>query len=125
MAVTKGEEGPHGCTADTLPSLTVPHCDSGITTATINKRLGTLAADFPEATVDLCYTDKSIELTFKAQGEKSYHVDEAYGNNDPIWEYTVLEAFIALGGHDPTEYLEFEVAPNNVIWTGKCFHDVF
>jgi len=111
---TLGSEDTHGCMAHTLPSLTVPHCDAGTATVTINKRLGTLAADFPEATVHSCYTDKSLELTFMAQGEKSYLVDDSYANNDPIWEWTVLEAFIAIGDHDPTEYLEFEVAPNNV-----------
>jgi hypothetical protein len=108
----------HGCSKETLPSLVVPHCNNGRGSVTINKRLGTLAADFPEAVVELCFTDKTLELIFQAQSEKSYLVDDTYVNNDPLWEKTVMEAFIATGDHDPTGYLEFEVAPNNNLWTG-------
>ena len=75
----------HGCIEDELPSMSVPDCDDGFSIATINKRLGSLAQDFPEATVILCYTDKSLELTFKATGETSYLVNETMVNNDEIW----------------------------------------
>jgi hypothetical protein len=68
--------------------------------------------------VDICYTDTTIELTFEATEEASYLVNDTFANNDPLWMWTVMEAFIAIGDHDPTEYLEFEVAPNNKIWTG-------
>ena len=108
----------HGCIEDELPSMSVPDCDDGFSIATINKRLGSLAQDFPEATVILCYTDKSLELTFKATGETSYLVNETMVNNDEIWRWTVMEAFIGVGEHAPTRYLEFEVAPNNVTWIG-------
>eukprot|EP00571_Detonula_confervacea_P004042 CAMPEP_0172328100 /NCGR_PEP_ID=MMETSP1058-20130122/60175_1 /TAXON_ID=83371 /ORGANISM="Detonula confervacea, Strain CCMP 353" /LENGTH=348 /DNA_ID=CAMNT_0013045199 /DNA_START=123 /DNA_END=1170 /DNA_ORIENTATION=+ len=117
-AATIANANEHGCVEDTLPQLNVPHCDNGHATATIDKRLGTLEADFPQAYVGLCYTDTTLELIFEAQKETSYLVNDTFVNNDPIWMKTVMEAFIATGDHDPTEYLEFEVAPNNVIWTG-------
>eukprot|EP00804_Cyclotella_cryptica_P021355 CCRYP_001596-RA/>CCRYP_001596-RA protein AED:0.10 eAED:0.10 QI:1299/1/1/1/0.55/0.6/10/474/1295 len=107
-----------GCSFDALPLLIVPNCITGQGSATINRRLGSLAADFPEASVRLCFTDKTLELTFEAKEETSYLVNDTFANNDPLWMWTVMEAFIALGDNDPTEYLEFEVAPNNRIWTG-------
>lgn len=114
------ETNGHGCTDATLPRLDVPHCSSGTSgVATINRRLVTLKDDFPESTVELCYTDISLELKFQAQDEISFLVNETYVNNDSIWMWTVMEAFIATGDHDPTEYLEFEVAPNNVIYTAR------
>ncbi|KAL7524871.1 hypothetical protein ACHAXR_000753, partial [Thalassiosira sp. AJA248-18] len=118
MATGAAANDGHGCTESNLPSLEVPRCDNGSEIATINRRLGTLAADFPEGTVELCYTDKTLEMTFKATGEASYHVDEDMANNDPIWMYTVMEAFIGAGDNDPTKYLEFEVSPTNQLWTG-------
>lgn len=119
IIATTAAEGSNGCSPDTLPTLEVPHCIDGSTQALINKRLGTLASDFPTATVDLCYTDTSLEMIFTANSETSYLVNETFVNNDPIWMWTVMEAFIATGDEDPTHYLEFEVAPNNVTWTGK------
>lgn len=115
-AAAKVETDRHGC-AEPLPRLDVPHCSSGTSgVATINRRLVTFTA-FPEALVQLCYTDRSLELTFQAREERSYLVNDTYVNNDPIWEWTVMEAFIATGEQDPTHYLEFEVAPNNVLYT--------
>lgn len=108
----------HGCIEDDLPSMTVPNCNDGFSMAAINKRLGSLAQDFPEASVILCYTEKSLELIFKATGETSYLVNETMVNNDEIWRWTVMEAFIGVREHAPTRYLEFEVAPNNVTWIG-------
>ncbi|KAL7506654.1 hypothetical protein ACHAWX_000666, partial [Stephanocyclus meneghinianus] len=110
--------GSNGCTQDTLPHLRVPHCRHGHEIATINKRLGTLEPDFPEATVEVCFTDITIELAFEAHEESSFLVNNTHVNNDPLWMWTVMEAFIAVGDHDPTEYLEFEIAPSNRIWTG-------
>ena len=108
-----------------VPSLIIQRCDdenddnAPKARAVINKRLGSLADDFPRATVDICYTDTTIRLVFTAYDEVSYHMNESYQNNDPIFDYTVMEAFVAAGGwYDPTSYLEFEVAPNNVTWTG-------
>ena len=58
----KVETDKHGC-AEPLPRLDVPHCSSETSdTATINRRLVTFTA-FPEALVQLCYTDSSLELT--------------------------------------------------------------
>ena len=108
----------HGCLSNALPELSVPRCSIGVATATIDKRLGTLEPDFPKATVSVCFTDEYLELIFKATQEKTYLVNETFARNDPIWKWTVMEAFIALGNGDPTHYLEFEVAPNNVLWTG-------
>mmetsp|Transcript_25974 Transcript_25974/g.58264 ORF Transcript_25974/g.58264 Transcript_25974/m.58264 type:complete len:1141 (+) Transcript_25974:342-3764(+) len=117
--VAKDTKAPdHGCISDSLPELSVPHCNRGVATATIDKRLGTLEPNFPRATVDVCFTHESLELVFKAFQEKTYLINETFVNNDPIWKWTVMEAFIGPGDSDPTQYFEFEVAPNNVLWTG-------
>lgn len=97
--------------ADTLPELTVPNCIDGSAIATINKRLGTLESNFPEAIVEVCYTDKTIELACEAKHEISNLVNVTQVNNDPLWLWTVTEAFTATDTHNPTKHLEFEVAP--------------
>ena len=117
-AAARPAAGPHGCDPASLPSLEVPRCGVGRASAAVDRRLGTLAADFPRTTVELCYTDEALELRFLALDETSYLVNNTLVNNDPLWMWTVMEAFIATGRHDPTAYLEFEVAPNNRIWTG-------
>jgi hypothetical protein len=74
----------------------VPNCLDGSTIATINKQLGTLEADFPKATVGLSYTKTTLELVFYAKDETFYLVNEAFVNDDPLWMWTVMEAFIAI-----------------------------
>ncbi|KAL7525008.1 hypothetical protein ACHAXR_000818 [Thalassiosira sp. AJA248-18] len=59
---------------------------------------------------------------FKTQEEVSY-LNETMSNNDPIWMYTVVEAFIGTGDNEPTKYLEFEVSPTNQLWTGRIQHN--
>ena len=121
-AAAKVDTDGHGCTEATLPRLEVPHCRRGIHgVVRIHRRLVTLHEDFPATRVQLCYTDRALKLTFQAREERSYRVHATYGNNDPSWEWTVLEAFIATGEPDPTHYLELEVAPNNVLSIPRGF----
>jgi hypothetical protein len=100
---------------ENLPHLDVPACPAKATTA-YDKSVPDLA-DFPPTQVDICWTNSHFEIDFTAHAETSFFVNSSYANNDPIWQYTVMETFIATGAEDPTKYLEFEVAPNNVTWT--------
>lgn len=114
-----------------VPSLSVGRCndkavyaaadantDATTATAVIDHFTGTMAPGFPKATVNVCYTTSTLDLHFVANEEYTYYMNDEYTHhNDPIYEYTVMEAFVAVGPHNPTSYLEFEVNPHNVTWT--------
>ncbi|OQR98271.1 hypothetical protein ACHHYP_08921 [Achlya hypogyna] len=101
--------GPLGCLP--LPRLDVFRCPTWsfvtIGETVINR------APYPDTTVGLCFTDTTIELSFVATQQNATFVNTNYGHNDNIWEYNVMETFLALGASDPTEYFEFEVSPTN------------
>ncbi|KAK4495038.1 hypothetical protein PRZ48_013365 [Zasmidium cellare] len=103
-----------------VPYLEVPACpDKG--TITYNQSVPD-KTDFPKTQVDLCYGDKSISITFTAYEETNFYYNSSYTTNDPIYEYEVMETFIARGTNDPQTYLEFEVAPNNVTFQAFIFN---
>ncbi|KAI6316483.1 hypothetical protein MCOR30_009297 [Pyricularia oryzae] len=77
---------------------------------------------FPRTHTTMCYDKTSIHLNFTALDEKNFHFNASQGNNDPIWQYSVMEAFIALGEDDPATYLEFEVNPNNVTFQAIIYN---
>ena len=103
-----------------LPSLDVPACPL---TGTIryNKSVPD-KQEFPLTQVDLCYTDTSIDITFTAYNETNFYFNESQKTNDPIWQYEVMEAFIARATDDPQTYLEFEVNPNNVTFQAFIYN---
>jgi hypothetical protein len=98
--------------APSVPQLEVPACPS-YATIRYNRTVPDLA-DFPQTKVNICYSAQNIEIKFVAYNETNFCYNETYGNNDNIWEYEVMETFIAKGTEDPATYFEFEVAPNNV-----------
>ncbi|KAK5996438.1 Extracellular protein [Cladobotryum mycophilum] len=103
-----------------VPSLNVPRCPR-VGTITYNKSVPNLT-DFPLTQVDLCYSDKDIEITFTAYNETNFYFNSSQGTNGDIWEYEVMEAFIYQGTDDPQTYLEFEVNPNNVTYQAFVYN---
>ncbi|KAK4608828.1 Extracellular protein [Fulvia fulva] len=99
-------------TALAVPSLDVHACPSKCN-ITYDKSVPDLK-DFPRTQVDLCYDDNFLNIDFTAYNETNFYYNESLTTNGPIFNYEVQETFIALGTDDPTSYLEFEVAPNNV-----------
>ncbi|KAK8044851.1 hypothetical protein PG993_004875 [Apiospora rasikravindrae] len=102
------------------PSLQVPACPQ-LGVASFKKTVPD-QKDFPPTEVALCYGDDSIDLAFTAHNETNFYYDPSQGTNEAIWEYEVMETFIALGDKDPQTYLEFEVNPNNVTFQAFIYN---
>ena len=75
-------------------------------------------ADYPTA-VSLMADEQFLHVKFAC--EKDEFVLENYltGHNEPLYNQEVFELFIAAGEADPSQYLEFEINPNDAIWVGK------
>lgn len=105
-----------------VPSIGVPSCPDR---ATITYGKGHSVPNhgpFPYTQVDLCYNATHIQLILTAHAETSFFYNASYHNNDPIYKYEVQETFIARATNDPSTYLEFEVAPNNVTFEAFIFN---
>lgn len=99
-------------TNTTLPSLNIPACASK---ASLSYDLSSPdRVAFPHTAVEVCYDDSSLRIDFLAYNETSFFYNSTYTTNGDIYNYEVMEVFIAKGTSDPQTYLEFEVAPNNV-----------
>lgn len=99
-------------TNTTLPSLDVPACPSK---GRISYNLTSPdRVAFPDTAVEICYDDSALRIDFLAYDETSFFYNSTYTTNGDIYNYEVMEVFIAEGTSDPQTYLEFEVAPNNV-----------
>lgn len=99
-------------TNTTLPSLDVPACPSK---AYLSYNLSSPdQTAFPDTAVEVCYDDSSLRIDFLAYNETSFFYNSTYTTNGDIYNYEVMEVFIAKGTSAPKTYLEFEVAPNNV-----------
>lgn len=103
-----------------VPSLQVPSCPN-IGTASFALSVPD-KKPFPKTSIDACYTSTSLVLAFRAFEEQSFHYNSSQGTNDAIWEYEVMEAFIAPGEDDPQTYLEIEVNPGNVTYNAFVFN---
>ncbi|KAL6798031.1 hypothetical protein J3E68DRAFT_398854 [Trichoderma sp. SZMC 28012] len=103
-----------------LPSVNVPSCPR-VGTISYSKSVPDLTP-FPLTQVNLCYTDKSLELSFIAYDEVNYFFNASQGTNDDIWEYEVMEAFLYKGTEDPQTYVELEVNPNNVTYQAFVYN---
>ncbi|KAK7042258.1 hypothetical protein R3P38DRAFT_2889404 [Favolaschia claudopus] len=103
-----------------VPSLNVPACPAK-GTVTYNKSVPD-KKPYPKTQVDVCYDKSHIQITFTAYNETDFFVNPNYTTNDPIYEYTAMETFIARGTGDPKTYLEFEVAPNNVTFQAFIYN---
>ncbi|KAH6609980.1 hypothetical protein Trco_003326 [Trichoderma cornu-damae] len=106
--------------ATEVPGVNVPSCP-GIGTISFSRSVPDLTP-FPRTQVNLCYTDKSLELTFIAYDEVNFFFNSSQGTNDDIWEYEVMEAFLYKGTEDPQTYVELEVNPNNVTYQAFVYN---
>lgn len=103
-----------------VPSVNVPACPK-VGTISYNKSVPD-KKDFPRTSVDLCYTDTKLSLTWKALDEINFFFNASQGTNDGLYEYEVMEAFIYKGTDDPSTYLEYEINPNNVTWQAFVYN---
>ncbi|KAJ7628822.1 hypothetical protein FB45DRAFT_794747 [Roridomyces roridus] len=106
--------------AAAVPSLNVPACPSK-GSVSYNKSVPDLGP-FPLTQVDVCYDSTAIHITFTAHNETNFFVNPNFTTNDPIYEYTAMETFISRTTNDPTTYLEFEIAPNNVTFQAFIYN---
>ncbi|KAJ2724303.1 hypothetical protein GGI07_002077 [Coemansia sp. Benny D115] len=100
--------------------LYVPRCPS-TTAAKFTNQIPSGQA-CPLTQVDLCYTDKSLNLKFTANGETNFYFDPNQVTNGDIWAYEVMEAFIYRGAENPQTYFEYEVSPNNVTYNSFVYN---
>lgn len=105
----------------TLPSLNIPACPSKAYLSYDLSSPGQVA--FPDTAVEVCYDDSSLHIDFLAYNETSFFYNSTYTTNGDIYNYEVMEVFIAKGTSDPQTYLEFEVAPNNVTFQVSKEHN--
>lgn len=103
-----------------MPSLRVPACP-GATSITYNKSVPARDA-FPRTTVSLCHAPTHLHVNLTAHDEEHFFFDPAQRTNGDIWQYEVMEAFIARGAGDPQTYLEFEVSPANVTYQAVVYN---
>lgn len=103
-----------------VPSVDVPACPH-VGTIHYSKSVPD-KKDFPRTSVDLCYTDTKLSLTFTALDEINFYYNASQGTNDAIYEYEVMEAFIYKGTDDPSTYLEYEINPNNVTYQAFVYN---
>jgi hypothetical protein len=70
-----------------------------------------------QTTVRLCHTSQFLFVRFDCQDR------DIWGNytrrDDPIYNEEAVEVFIAPKDVDPTEYYEFEVSPNGVLFDAR------
>lgn len=98
----------------TTPHVRVPSCQhSQAAHLSYSKALPDLSP-FPLTHIDLCYSEKFVEFTLTAYNETSFYYNASQGTNDLIFEYEVMEIFMAKESEVPITYFEFEVNPNNV-----------
>lgn len=116
-------------TTHPLPSLDIPACPSRVRLS-YNQTSPDRAA-FPDTAVEACYEDEDDDggggggtlcLDFLAYDETSFFYNATYATNGDIYNYEVMEVFMARGTSDPRTYLEFEVAPNNVTFQVRKRH---
>jgi hypothetical protein len=75
-------------------------------------------ADYPTL-VSLMADDQFFHVKFECRQDAFVHENHLTQHNEPLYNQEVFELFIAAGGADPVQYLEFEINPNNAIWVGK------
>lgn len=107
---------------DGVPSLAVYACPQ-MASVTYSQSVPD-QTPFPNTEVGLCYDDAAgfLHINFTAYEEEYFFYDPAMENNDNLFFYEVMEAFIAPGTADPQFYLEYEVNPNNKTWQAFIYN---
>lgn len=81
---------------------------------------GSLATQKTE--VHLKYDADSLHVRFRCHDNPFVNQNSMTKHNDSLFNQEVFELFIAPSEDDPTNYLEFEINPNNAIWAGQVFN---
>lgn len=81
---------------------------------------GSLATQQTE--VHLKYDDDQLHIRFRCHNNPFTFQNSMTEHNDNLYNQEVFELFIAPSASDPTNYLEFEINPNNAIWVGQVFN---
>lgn len=104
------------------PHVRVPSCNHGQAAhLSYSKALPDLSP-FPLTHVDLCYSDKFVEFKLTAYNETNFFYNASQGTNDWIFEYEVMEIFMARETEVPITYFEFEINPNNITFQTFVFN---
>lgn len=81
---------------------------------------GNLATQQTE--VHLKYDADSLHVRFRCHDNPFTAENSMTEHNDNLFNQEVFELFIAPSEGDAVNYLEFEINPNNAIWTGQVFN---
>lgn len=68
-------------------------------------------------TVRVAWTDAGLHVRFECADRHAWGTMTR--RDDPIYQEEAVEVFLAPGGADPVDYLEFEVSPHGVLWDGR------
>ena len=69
--------------------------------------------------VELSVRDEFLKIEFQCLDDTFVDDNYYFGDNTPMWNQEVFEVFIAYGKHDPMDYLEIEINPNNAIFIAR------
>ena len=72
--------------------------------------------------VHLKYDDDLLHVRFRCYDNPFTAQNSMTKHNDDLYNQEVFEVFVATSEADPTNYLEFEINPNNAIWVGQVFN---
>lgn len=81
---------------------------------------GSLATQKTE--VHLKYDNNRLHVRFRCHDNPFTSQNSMKTHNDNLFNQEVFELFIAPSEADSTNYLEFEINPNNTIWMGQVFN---
>jgi hypothetical protein len=68
--------------------------------------------------VALFVDDTHLKVKFECFNSQFVEQNTYSEHNTPLYNQEVFEVFISEGKENPNTYLEFEINPNNAIWTG-------
>jgi len=69
--------------------------------------------------IELSVRDEFLKIEFQCLDDIFVDDNFYFGDNTPMWNQEVFEVFIAYGKHDPMDYLEIEINPNNAIFIAR------
>lgn len=72
--------------------------------------------------VHLKYDDEVLHVRFRCHDNPFTSQNSMTEHNEDLFNQEVFEVFIATSEADPSNYLEFEINPNNAIWVGQVFN---
>ncbi len=103
----------------TLPTIQLLAGEwAALSPARFSRSTDGLPGDHPTQ-VRLMADEQFLNVEFVCEKDEFVQQNYLTGHNEPLYHQEVFEIFIAAGEADPVQYLEFEINPNNAIWTGR------